>query len=36
MMEHMRDLMRKEVLGAKVEKTEYVADTEMIIPEWLR
>ena len=36
MMEHMRDLMKKEVLGASLEKTEYKAEQEMIIPSWLR
>lgn len=36
MMEHMRDFMRQEVLGATAEKTDYIPVVEMIIPDWLR
>lgn len=35
MVEHMRDLMKKHIVGAKVEKTEYNANTKMECPEWL-
>jgi nitrogen regulatory protein PII-like uncharacterized protein len=35
MMDHMRDLTKKTVLGATIEKTDYLPDMEMTIPEWL-
>ena len=34
MMDHMRLLTQKSVLGMTVEKIDYVADKEMIIPDW--
>ena len=34
MMDHMRLLTQKTVLGMTVEKIDYVADKEMIIPDW--
>lgn len=35
MMKHMRDLTKKTVLGASIEKTDYCPSEEMIIPEWI-
>jgi len=34
MMAHMRDLTKRSVLGAQVEKIDYAPDMEMIVPEW--
>ena len=36
MMEYMRELTQKTVLGAVVEKTNYNPSQDMIIPKWLR
>lgn len=36
MVEHMREIMKKHVTGAAVEKTEYNANVTMEIPEWLK
>lgn len=36
MMSHMADLMKSEILGARLEKTDYNADQDMIIPEWVK
>lgn len=35
MMTHMKDLMKKEIFGAKLEKTDYSANEEMILPVWI-
>jgi len=35
MMAQMIDFMKKEVFGAEIEKTDYVAETDMIIPDWV-
>lgn len=35
MMDHMRDFMRRDVLGAVTQKTEYVPDDAFVIPKWL-
>lgn len=35
MVEHMRDLMKRHIVGAKIEKTEYHANTKMETPKWL-
>jgi len=35
MMKHMKDFMQAEVFGSKAEKTDYHANIEMTIPEWL-
>lgn len=35
MMEHMRDLTKKTVLGAKIEKTDYKPEIKMEVPKWL-
>lgn len=34
MMEQMIDFMKKEVFGAEIEKTDYAAEMDMIIPPW--
>lgn len=36
MMDHMRDLIKKNVFGAEVEKMDYFAEQKMEIPQWLR
>lgn len=36
MMRHMSDYMRAEIFGAMREKTEYMADKPIIIPQWLK
>lgn len=35
MMDHMRDLTKKSVLGASVDKTDYIAEVDMILPEFM-
>lgn len=35
MMEHMRDLMQKEIFGATMEKTDYLPEQDIVIPDWL-
>lgn len=35
MMSHMIDLMKKEIFGATIEKTDYKAEQKMEIPQWL-
>jgi hypothetical protein len=35
MMDHMRDLTRKSVIGAAVEKTDYLPNLDIHLPEWL-
>lgn len=35
MMDHMKDLMKKEVLGAQLNKTDYLPDVKMEIPTWI-
>lgn len=35
MMQHMRDLTQKTVLGASIEKTDYLPNEKIIIPEWV-
>lgn len=35
MMDHMRELTKKSVIGARVEKTDYLPDVDMQIPDWL-
>lgn len=35
MMEQMIDFMKKEVFGAAIEKTDYAAEMDMIIPPWV-
>lgn len=35
MMDHVRDLVKKNVLGARVEKTAYDAEQTMELPQWL-
>lgn len=35
MMEHMADLMKTEIFGAKLEKTDYAAETDMKLPSWI-
>lgn len=36
MMCHMRDFTKRTVIGASIEKTDYLPSVEMTIPEWLR
>lgn len=36
MMQHMRELTKKSVFGAKIEKTDYLPNVDMIIPNFLR
>ena len=35
MMDHMRNLMQREVLGASIEKTDYCPTVDFRLPEWL-
>ena len=35
MVNHMKTMMDKEIFSAATEKTEYEANTQMGIPEWL-
>jgi len=35
MMEHMKDLMQREIFGASIEKTDYLAEQDMKLPEWI-
>jgi hypothetical protein len=35
MMDYMRDFIRKSVIGASVEKTDYMPSIEMTVPEWI-
>lgn len=35
MMDHMRELTKRTVLGARIEKTDYRPSEEIIIPEWI-
>ena len=35
MMEHMRDLVQKNVLGATIEKTDYLPCVDMLIPDYI-
>ena len=35
MMDHMRDLMHHNVIGAQIERTDYLPSHEVVIPEWL-
>ncbi len=36
MMSHMRALTKKNVLGAKTEKTDYFPSVDMVLPEWMK
>ena len=35
MMAHMRDFTKRSVLSAQIEKTDYVPEKAMMLPEWL-